>query len=400
MMLDRSYSMFGYPYYPNGYTQWIPDEKNAGKILVDLYATVSPAPMVGFGRVADLVTGKGADLAMQLTPNYSALKTAIDNGMPSNPIGYTNLGEAINVGAAELASIRHTSGKQKVLIFVSDGLPNEPTSVTAKTATSSPTANIQNGTGDLWSTPTNAYTDGSGDASDAGGHRHRFYNFNFPSIPGGSTITGITAAADAWSTPTIAPASTTLTAASLGAYDQWSANTGTRLSATQTNDGDSSYIDTGTSVETFAVAGAGVPAGSVINSVTLTAVARGTATGATMSLVAENGGAPNAGSANTLTTSYATYTRTMNTNPFTGNSWTLAEVNAWTTRFGVSAPNNAASARVTQFSVTVNYTPGTPGSPSNGECDRSPGEHRRTSAVRCTPPELEPCGAQRSWCPR
>ncbi len=338
------------------------NERNAGTSLTNLYAGVSSLPKIGAGSAGGL-DGSDASVPVngQLTTAYNTILSLINTITASNSSVGSNLGEEINVGANELNSVRHTSGKQKVLIFVSDGLPNQPSSVTAKTATSSPTANIQNGTGDLWSTPTNAYTDGSGDATDAGGHRHRFYNFNFPSIPSGSTITGITAAADAWSTPSTAPASTTLTAASLGAYDQWSANTGTRVSATQTNDGDSSYIDTGTSIETFAIVGAGVPAGSVINSVTITAVARGTAAGATMSLVAENGGAPNAGNANTLTTSYATYTRTMNTNPFTGNPWTLAEVNAWTTRFGISAPNNAASARVTQFSVTVNYTPGTPG---------------------------------------
>lgn len=350
MVFDRSGSMSGTD---------LSNERNAGNALTNLYATVSSLPKIGVGSFGGL-DGSSASIPSNglLTSSYSTILSAISTITGSNSSVGSNLGEAINVGAAELASVRHTAGKQKVFIFVSDGVPNEPTSAISSTGTSSPSANVQNGTGDLWTNPANAYADAGGDASDAGGHRQRLYNFNFPTIPSGSTIRGIVAAADAWSTAASTTASTTLSATALGAYDQWSANTGTRVGATQTNDGDSSYINTGTSVETFSFPGAGIPAGSTITSVTVAAIARGTASGASFQLVAENGGAPNANGAQALTTSYQTYTRTMTTNPFTDSAWTLSEVNAWSTRFGVQAANNAASTRVTQVFVTVAYSAG------------------------------------------
>jgi hypothetical protein len=108
-------------------------------------------------------------------------------------------------------------------------------------------------------------------------------------------------------------------------------------------------------VHTFTFANSAVPSGSTINSVTLYTVARGTASGATMQLVAENGGTPNVGSSINLTTSYATSSRQMNTNPFTGSAWTLSEVNGWTTKFGVKT-TNGSTVRVTQLYIVVNYT--------------------------------------------
>lgn len=62
----------------------------------------------------------------------------------------------------------------------------------------SPTANAQNGNGDSWTNPQNAYSNGGGAATETGGDRHRFYNFNF-SFPAGATVTGIEVQADAWS---------------------------------------------------------------------------------------------------------------------------------------------------------------------------------------------------------
>ncbi len=197
MMLDRSYSMFGYPDYPSGYNQWIPNEKAAAKALVDLYAGVASSPKVGFGRIADLGTGHSADLVTQLTTNYSGIKSAIDGGLPSNPIGYTNLGEALRVGATELESARHTPGKEKVLIFVSDGIPNEPNaSIPDDTTFLAPTANSANNalTGDQWTNPAAAYSAGS--TTDSGAHRHRYSNFGF-TIPSNASIQGITIAANA-----------------------------------------------------------------------------------------------------------------------------------------------------------------------------------------------------------
>lgn len=348
MIFDRTGSMSGTD---------LGNERTAGNQLVSLYQGVASLPSIGAGSFGGL-NGSAASIPSNgvLTNIYSSITSAISSITGSNSSVGSNLGAAISVADVELASARHDPLKQKVLIFVSDGLPNQPSTISSNTGTSSPTANVQNGTGDLWSNPTNAYTDSAGDASDTGGHRHRFYNFNFPTIPSGATISGITAGVDAWASAVSTPASATLPASSVGIFDDWTANTGTRVSAVNSNDGDTSYIDTSAAIETFDVTDAGIPAGSIINSVTITAVARGTAGGATLALVAENGGAPNIGTTNSLTTNYATYTRTMTTN-VSGNPWTLAEVNAWTTRFGVRASNGAAAVRVTQFFVTVNYSP-------------------------------------------
>jgi hypothetical protein len=47
----------------------------------------------------------------------------------------------------------------------------------------------------------------------------------------------------------------------------------------------------------------------------------------------------------------------MTTNPLTGVAWTVAEVNAWTSRFGIVKTTVAGTVSVTQIFLTVNYTP-------------------------------------------
>ena len=48
----------------------------------------------------------------------------------------------------------------------------------------------------------------------------------------------------------------------------------------------------------------------------------------------------------------------MAVDPLTGDPWTLMEVNAWTTKFGVLRTNpSGGTPRITQLYVTVNYTP-------------------------------------------
>jgi len=51
---------------------------------------------------------------------------------------------------------------------------------------------------DDWSDPERAYSDGNGYAYERNGERHRYYNFNL-NIPANSTINGIEARVDAWS---------------------------------------------------------------------------------------------------------------------------------------------------------------------------------------------------------
>lgn len=199
MMLDRSYSMFSN-------STWIPDEKTAAKALVDLYAGVTSShPLLSFGRFGDVTTGVSAEIVSTLQNNYAAIKTAIDGGLPQNPISYTNLAAAITKGNEELNSVRHQAGKEKVLILISDGDPNQPSSgSTISTGFFYPTASVQNANGDLWQNATGTYAQGGGEATDAAaaGHRHRFYNFNLPTIPSNATIQGIELVADAWATTT------------------------------------------------------------------------------------------------------------------------------------------------------------------------------------------------------
>lgn len=196
MMLDRSYSMFGWPDYPNGYAQWIPNEKAAAKTLVDLYDGVSSNPLVGWGRIGDLASGRGADLVRQLSSDYASLKSSIDNGMPSNPIGYTNLGAAINVAAAELDSVRHDDDKEKVLVFVSDGIPNEPSDgMPGGTGWRSPSATASP---NEWAAPSSAFASDNARASATNDDDDQGYrSFDF-SVPGNATIRGIEVALEGY----------------------------------------------------------------------------------------------------------------------------------------------------------------------------------------------------------
>lgn len=168
------------------------NERNAGNALTNLYATVSSFPKIGAGSFGGL-DGSDASIPSNglLTSSYSTILSAISTITGSNSSVGSNLGEAINVGATELASVRHTAGKQKVLIFVSDGVPNEPSSsMTGTTGFLAPAANTANNaaSGDQWTNPANAY--GVGSTSDALAHRHRYSNFGF-TIPSGATIQGI-----------------------------------------------------------------------------------------------------------------------------------------------------------------------------------------------------------------
>lgn len=174
------------------------NERNAGNALTNLYATVSSLPKIGAGSFGGL-NGSAASIPSNglLTSSYSTILSAISTITGSNSSVGSNLGEAINVGAAELSSARHTVGKQKVLIFVSDGVPNEPTSASsANTGFRAPTSNAANNalTGDQWTNPAFAY--GVGSTSDSDAHRHRYADFGF-TIPTNATIRGIELATNA-----------------------------------------------------------------------------------------------------------------------------------------------------------------------------------------------------------
>ncbi len=349
------------------------NERAAVISLANLYSAVTPLPKMGVGSIGGLYGSTPAEVPDNthpvvgwLTTTYSTITNAITQMTSSNSSVGSDLSAGITVANAELNSVRHVPGKQKVLILVSDGDPNQPSgSSNYDTGFLSATSSAQDAAGIFWNNPTGAYADGGTDATttvSGSTSRERFFTFGFgggSGLPSGATINGIQASVDAWNTSSAlgAPATTTLTPSASGSFDQWTANTGTDVSAVASNDNDTSYIDTSVSINSFVVPGAAVPAGSAINSVTITAIAKSTVAGAIMQLVTEKGGAPNVGPNNTLTASYATYTRSMTTDPSTGNPWTLAEVNGWTTRFGVRTTNAAQTPRVTQFYVTVNYTP-------------------------------------------
>lgn len=180
------------------------NERNAGNALTNLYAGVSPSPKIGAGSFGGL-NGSAASIPAngQLTTSYSTILSAIATLTGSNSSVGSNLGEAINVGAAELRSPRHTSGKEKVLIFVSDGVPNVPTSSSVSTTGFlAPTSHSANNalSGDQWQNGTGAY--GAGLASDSGAHRHRYSNFNL-SLPSNASIRGIEVAANAQNTAAV-----------------------------------------------------------------------------------------------------------------------------------------------------------------------------------------------------
>lgn len=212
MMLDRTGSMSSTD---------LTNEKTAANALVSLYASVpppNPPPSLGVGSFgaypnASLPAGAASVPANGvLTTVYNTLTNLINQMLGGNSSVGTNLAAAIQAGSSELTT-HGSPSKQKVLILVSDGDPNEPTSgSSASTGFFSPSANAQNASGELWSNPTDAYAQGGNQANDpvSENDHHRFYNFNLPAIPAGATINGIEVAADAWATTTslaTAPAS-------------------------------------------------------------------------------------------------------------------------------------------------------------------------------------------------
>jgi hypothetical protein len=192
-----------------------------------------------------------------------------------------------------------------------------------------------------------------------------FSNFGV-SIPAGSTIHGIEARITGKLSTVANVDSSRLSPGNVGNYASWVASGGSATTAvvySATPDEDASYITSAsqTASHTFVMPSSNVPAGSTINSVKVVARARTSSGSAMLSIRAELGTAAGqqsdgAASPNPLPSAYANYERIMTTNPFTGSAWTDAEVNAWTTRFGV-AKTSAGTVRVTQFYVIVNYTP-------------------------------------------
>jgi len=146
-------------------------------------------------------------------------------------------------------------------------------------------------------------------------------------------------------------------------------NTGTNWEAVATSDGDTTYVESDTSdtylTDLYNLDDTTTAPGE-INSVTVyfSARALSTPTQASAYTRIKTSGTTYDGTAQTLTTSYATYSTAYTTNPQSGNEWTWKEINdlqagvglrrALTTGKGSSRPS-----RCTQVWVVVDYTPAT-----------------------------------------
>jgi hypothetical protein len=201
MILDRTGSMS---------SSDLSGERTAADALVNLYSGVSSAPKIGIGSIgaypnASLPAG-AANVSTngQLSSLYNTITSTINSVTGSNSSVGSDLSAGINAASAELNSSRHSAGKSQVLILVSDGVPNQPsTGSTGNTGTLSPAASSNDGASS-WSDPAGAYATGGTDATAAvlnSSNKERFSNFNF-SIPTGATISGIEADTDAWATTT------------------------------------------------------------------------------------------------------------------------------------------------------------------------------------------------------
>lgn len=225
MMIDRTGSMTGWPDYPSGCDQWLPNVSAAAKGLLDLYTEVSPtptsAPNVGLGLLGGDIDDSLAQIVDVLTNskepapygnhdlnnpnNDSGLYRDINNGLTAFHATWsgTNLASAIDEAAKELNSTRHAdSNKKKLLILFSDGDPNLPNgNVSQPALISMPTADEPNNdSADKWINPAGAY--GPGEAYDDAGHSHIYKNFGFGNLAGAglplnATIDGMEIQTDA-----------------------------------------------------------------------------------------------------------------------------------------------------------------------------------------------------------
>ena len=367
-------------------------EKSAANALVNLYSQVHvnspnlPIPVLGVGSFGGITSTAstsalvpnnpvdGSGFLGIMTTVYSDITNAISQMMGSGSCSSygssdncTDLSAAIQAGADELNSSRHSPANQKVLFLIADGVPSLPTGTTVtSTGTTSPSANAPDGS-TSWISPTDAYTgaDGGKEALTtigSGVSKHQFSGFSFPDIPGDATGFGIEVDADAWATSlTGASVTSPLYPSATGSFSNWTTNTGTDVSAVGSKDAsDSTYITTSgssaTFMHTFNVTNAtAVPSsGATIDAVTLHVIAKSTTAGAPLQFVVEKDANNVYTSAPiSLTTSFTSYTYSF---PTTGDnkSWTSSEVRSWTNSFGVAA-SSSKPVQVAQMYVTVNY---------------------------------------------
>ena len=105
LVIDVSGSMSGSP---------LTSEKSAANSFIDhLDSNMDQIGIVSFSS--------SATLRQQLTTDFSGAKSIV-NGLTAS--GMTNYQDAINKTTTELTSVRHRPDASKVMIFMSDGVPN------------------------------------------------------------------------------------------------------------------------------------------------------------------------------------------------------------------------------------------------------------------------------------
>ncbi len=281
------------------------NEKAAANSLVSLYAGVlppTPHPQLGVGSFGGL-DGSAASVPLlgQLTTTYSNLLSSINSMMNNTSSVGSDLSAGITVASNELNSVRHIVNppppeieKKKVIILVSDGDPNEPSGTTNyDTGIKSPSSNSQNATGEFWTNPTNAYSDGSGDANDivSENDRHIFSNFNIGSgagLPSGSTLRGIEVLADSWAT-----SGTTNVAGNSNENPNSALAPNTWTNPTRVSNNDNSYATDSTNghAQGFGTFGFNIPTNATITGISVSTEAKITGSGSvTTAILFPNGG--------------------------------------------------------------------------------------------------------------
>lgn len=119
MMLDRTGSMSSGD---------LANERTAANGLLDLYDNLTPPPKTAIGVFGGVGYSEpyNAQIVQGLTSVYATLYTAITTGLATGN-GYTNLASAISTAQNEF-NANGTPGREKVLILLSDGGTNRPTS--------------------------------------------------------------------------------------------------------------------------------------------------------------------------------------------------------------------------------------------------------------------------------
>jgi hypothetical protein len=319
---------------------------------------------VGFGRFGDS-SRTGADIVSQLQNTYSAIKSAIDNGLSDNS-SYTNLADAITVGNAELNSTRHDSSKEKVLVLISDGSPNQPnTSSTFHSGFFSPTSNAQDASRESWDNPAGAYGDEEGDASDpvSENDQHRYFNFNIPALPANATIRGIEAKVDAWATTTATvtiqnPASAQ--ASPSGASGSWS-----NPQNAYTSNGQYATSASDNAQENYGNFGLAIPPGATITGIEviseekMTGLSGRNRTGsASVALSWNNGGSNTWSSSKSLSigTTESTDTLGSDTDKWGSHAWVPADFANGKFFVRITNTSNSGTLSLDHVQVRVSYT--------------------------------------------